>query len=180
MPPILITSKEESFFVLFFYGTSCATVSCIRSLNMRRHGEAAGLCIWTPVQRLGPRICISSYDSWRSLFNTLFCGSFLEHLYDINHFYTLLSRITKHPLIEGVGPGRGLVSGEQPLCFQLNGVPGYMPFTCITVIYCDISTTPTDNTALLWIRGITEGNSGTGGGVGLELATLSEGWFLIQ
>lgn len=79
MPPILITSKEEScLFFLFFFcfcffnGTSCATVSCIRSLNMRRHGEAAGLCIWTPVQRLGPGICISSNDSWRSLFNTLF------------------------------------------------------------------------------------------------------------
>lgn len=34
-----------------------------------------------------------------------------------------------------------------------------MLFTCITVVYSDDSTTPTDNTALLQIQRITEGNS---------------------
>lgn len=48
---------------------------------------------------------------------------------------------------------------ENSVCFQLNALPGYMLFTCITVIYCDNSTTPTDNTALLRIWGITEENS---------------------
>lgn len=38
-----------------------------------------------------------------------------------------------------------------------------MMFTCIAVIFCDNSTTPTDNTALLQIWGITEGK-GRGGG----------------
>lgn len=49
-----------------------------------------------------------------------------------------------------------------------------MLFTCIIVIYCDNSTAPTDNTALLWIPGITEG---TARGICIS---VGKRWFLIQ
>lgn len=125
---------------------------------MRQHREAAG-----SVFGLQSKDLVLEYAYCQMIpeevFSTLLFILWVIFRTSIQYqpLYTPLPRITKHPLIEGWG--WGLVSGEQRLCFQLNGLPGYMLFTCITVIYCDNSTTPTDNTALLRIRGITEGNS---------------------
>lgn len=136
---------------------------------MRQHREAAGVCIRTQPGRSKDLVLEYAYrqmipEEVCSTLQCLFCGSVLEHLYNINHF-TLCSQGSQniHRLEgEGVGEG-GAVGGKQRLCFQLNRFPGSMPFTCITVIHSDNSTTPTDNTALLRIRGITEGgNSKTG------------------
>lgn len=103
--------QEESI----FYGTSCATVSCIRLLNMRQHREAAQESVLRlfpftgKSQQLGPieyayhqlipeEVC--------STLHCLFCGSFLEHLYNINHF-TLRSQrsLNIHWFEEGWGGG---------------------------------------------------------------------------
>ena len=74
----------------------------------------------------------------------------------------------KHPLIkgwEGGGGGRGggLLGREQRSCFQSNGLPGYMLSICIVFIYCDNSTTPTDNTAHEYGESRRETERGGGG-----------------
>lgn len=106
-----------------------------------------------------------------------FVGRF-KNIYTINNHFTLRSEGSQniHWLKGGVG---GEVSGEQRACVQLNGLPGYMLFTCITVIYCDNSTTPTVNTALLRIWGITEGNIKEGRGQ-TSVGNTVRRWFLIQ
>lgn len=74
---------------------------------------------------LGPRICIlSKWFLKKSVKHLgLLCGSFffLQHLFNIEHF-TLRSRGSQN--IQWL-KGKGLVSGGQRSCFQLNGVPGY-------------------------------------------------------
>lgn len=71
--------------------------------------------------------------------------------------------ITKHPLTEGWCWVGGSSVRNSACASTLNAFPGRMLFICITVIYCDDSTTPTDNTALLQIQGITEGRKQEGG-----------------
>lgn len=103
--------QEESI----FYGTSCATVSCIRLLNMRQHREAAQESVLRlfPItgksQQLGPIEYAYHQlipEGVCSTLRCLFCGSFLEHLYNINHF-TLRSQrsLNIHWFEEGWGGG---------------------------------------------------------------------------
>lgn len=95
-PQLLTTiTKERELFIFFHYtGTTCATVSCIRSPNMRRHRLRGGsrVSVWTPIRRLGPQTMHNCY--LKSLYNTfvglfffvVFCSvlCFLEHLYNID------------------------------------------------------------------------------------------------
>lgn len=121
--------------------------------------------VWQ-VQRLGPRIyayCQMIPEEVCSTLDRLFCGLYFRT--SMQYLTTLHSALKGSQNIRRLKGGKrrrrrrergSVVGGKQRLCFQLNGLPGYMRFTCITVIYCDNSTTPTDNTALLQIRGITK------------------------
>lgn len=139
---------------------SCATVSCIRSLNMRRHTEAAGSLFVLQSKKLVLEYAYCQMIP-EGVCSTLcvFSGPFFRTFIQYQLLYTPLSRITKHPVIGGLGKGGGGSQWRTVLVFPVKWCSGYMTFNCITAVYSDNSTTPTDNTALLRIRGITEGNS---------------------
>lgn len=153
MPPILIASKEESIFVIQIVQHHHASDQLL--------GDNTGGGVAKPKDLVLDAYCQMIPEEVSSI---LQCFILWVILLTSIQYTALLSQVSQNRSKDGWR----IVSGVQRLCFQLTVLPGYMLFTCITVIYCDNSTTATDNTALLRIRAITEGNSEGGG------------WFLIQ